>query len=87
MIEIQNYIDENFKSPQISINILTKIQIRTNILKIFPYSCPKINDIHLREYRKLVVDNYIIFYKVDTTKGQVVIHRVIYAAREYEKLL
>ncbi len=85
--QIQNYIDENFKSRQIAVNILTNIQIRMNILKVFPYSCPKINDTNLQEFRKLVIDNYIAFYKVDDTKRQVVIHRVIYAAREYGKLL
>ena len=40
-----------------------------------------------KEYRKLNVKNYIIFYWIDEKEKRVTIARVIYARRDFEKLL
>jgi len=55
----------------------------------FPY----INAVHhtakplKHEYRKLLVKNYIMFYWVDEKEKLITIARVLYAHRDYEKLL
>ena len=54
---------------------------------------PHANPVHFtvkplkQEYRKLIVDNYIIFYWIDEKEQQVTIARVLYARRDYEKML
>ena len=40
-----------------------------------------------REYRKQLVENYIMFYWIDETQKAVTIARVIYSGLDYEKLL
>lgn len=40
-----------------------------------------------REYRKLLVENYIMFYWIDELQKTVTIARIIYSGRDYEKLL
>lgn len=39
------------------------------------------------EYRKLLVDNYVMFYYVDESKKLITIARVIYAKRDLDKIL
>lgn len=53
----------------------------------FPESCPPINNEYVKDksLRKLVVNNYIAFYRVKNREVQVV--RVLYGMRNYEKLL
>lgn len=38
-------------------------------------------------YRKLIIDNYIVFYLVDEGNKQVIIMRVLYGKQKYEDLL
>ncbi|ODA39978.1 hypothetical protein DSBG_3269 [Desulfosporosinus sp. BG] len=38
-------------------------------------------------YRKLVVDNYIVFYLVNELERQVVIMRILYGAVNYQNML
>ena len=40
-----------------------------------------------REYRKLLVENFFLFYWVDEQRRLVTVARVIYARRDYGKLL
>ena len=40
-----------------------------------------------KEYRRLLVQNYLIFYCVDEVQKLITITRVIYARRDSEKLL
>jgi len=55
----------------------------------FPY----INAIHQtmkplkHEYRKLLVKNYIMFYWIDEMEKMITIVRVMYAHRDYERVL
>lgn len=89
IIEIKKYIDNEFKSPQISINILNNIYLKSNILKIFPYLYPKLNAnrIKFKNLRKFCVSNYLVFYKVNQSKNLILIYRIIYSRRNYSKLL
>ena len=53
----------------------------------FPESCPYINNEYVKDksLRKLIVNNYIAFYRVRDNEIQVV--RVLYGMRNYEVLL
>lgn len=40
-----------------------------------------------RGYRKLIIDNYLVFYLVNENEGQVVIMRILYGASKYQNIL
>ena len=58
-------------------------------LRDFPFSCNYVADEYLRVkgYRKLIVDNYIVFYLIEEEKDQVIIMRVLYGKQKFENLL
>jgi len=89
MTEIVRYISQELCNP-VAANKLTDEMIdAADRLSDFPY----INAVHQtirplkHEYRKLLVKNYAMFYWIDENKKTVTIARVLYARRDYEKLL
>jgi len=89
MIEIVRYISHELFDPNAADNLADEMIAAAKRLVDFPY----INAIHQpikplkKEYRKLIVKNYIMFYWIDDKEKQVTIARVVYARRDYEKLL
>ena len=55
----------------------------------FPYAAPAYQPIRSlkHEYRKILVQNYLMFYWVDEEKKLVTVARVVYAKRDYGRLL
>ena len=55
----------------------------------FPYATPAYPAIRplKHEYRKILVQNYLMFYWVDEEKKLVTVARVVYAKRDYGRLL
>ena len=86
---IYRYISEELFAASSAANILKKIEKGIMGLKKFPFSCNYVADEYLRNkgYRKLIVDNYIVFYLVEEEKEQVIIMRVLYGKQKYENLL
>jgi plasmid stabilization system protein ParE len=89
MIEIARYISHELCNPVAAIKLADEMIEAVDRLCDFPY----INIIHQtvkplkHEYRKLIVKNYIMFYWIDESMKLVTIARVIYARRDYKKLL
>ena len=89
MTEIARYISHELCNPAAANELTDEMIEAADRLCDFPY----INVIHQSvkplkyEYRKLLVKNYFIFYWIDENKKLVTIARVIYARRDYEKLL
>ena len=89
MTEIARYISHELCNPAAAIELTDEMIEAADRLCDFPY----INVIHQtakplkHEYRKLLVKNYIMFYRIDENKKLVTIVRVFYARRDYEKLL
>jgi len=89
MIDIAKYINEELCNPSAAKNLANEMIESAEGLTTFPYK----NAIHSiirplkREYRRLLVKNYIMFYWIDEEEKKVVIARIIYARRDYEKLL
>ncbi len=48
---------------------------------------PRYAALHARGYRILIVEKYLVFYKVDKERGTVIIHAIIDARRDYLNLL
>ncbi|HOM43876.1 MAG TPA: type II toxin-antitoxin system RelE/ParE family toxin, partial [Bacillota bacterium] len=70
-------------------NLLEKIESSIMRLKKFPYSGSLVSDEPLRKrgYRKLIIDNYIVFYLVNEMDKQAVIMRILYGAQNYQNIL
>jgi toxin ParE1/3/4 len=58
-------------------------------LQEFPFSCSLVEDDLLKDkgYRKLIIDNYIVFYIVNEEDQQVIVMRVLYGRKKYQDLI
>lgn len=89
IVDIVKYICIKLASPNAAERLAEKIIESADNLKDMPYKYPVYIPVKpLRyEYRKLIVEHYIMFYWIDEEKQIVTIARVIYSGRDYEKLL
>ena len=87
--EINRYIANNLFAPEAAENLMDKIESDIMRLKAFPYSCSFVLDETLKKrgYRKLIIDNYIVFYLVSEQERQVIIMRILYGASNYQTIL
>ncbi len=89
MAEIAQYISHDLNNPYAANNLSNEIIQRANLLTENPYANPSYIPIKplKHEYRKLLIKNYLILYWVNEYTKAVTIARVIYAKRNYERLL
>lgn len=87
--EIYGYITNNLFAPEAAGNLMDKIETNIMRLKAFPYSGTFVLDETLKKrgYRKLIVDNYMVFYLASEQECQVIIMRILYGARNYQTIL
>jgi toxin ParE1/3/4 len=87
--QIYLYITNDLFNPYAAQRLLDKIEKQMMILRSFPFSSSVVQDTFLRKkgYRKLVVDNYLVFYLIDEIEKKVRIMRVLYGAQQYERYL
>lgn len=86
---IYSYITKELFAEESAKNLIDRIEKSIMRLEEFPFSCNYVADEFLRSknYRKLIIDNYIAFYIVDEGKKYVIIMRVLYGRQKYEDLL
>ena len=89
MVDIAKYIGVKLENPEAAERLAEKMIEAAEKLTDMPYKCPVYIPVKpLRhEYRKLIVQNYIMFYWVDEDKKLITIARVVYSGRDYENLL
>ena len=87
LIGIKQYIKYNLQEPKIALKLISKIRKEINNLKNNPEIYAIIDDdiIKKLEIRKLIVDNYIVFYRIRSNNIQIV--RVMYGRRNWINLL
>ena len=87
LIGIKQYIKYNLQEPEIAEKLITKIRKEINSLKNNPEILTIIDDdlIKKLEIRKLIVDNYIVFYRIKGNDIQIV--RIMYGRRNWIDLL
>ncbi len=87
--KIYTYIKNTIQMPDTAKKQIERIKSALLKLEYYPLSCNLTTDKVLRQkgYRKLVVDNYIVFYLVYEKKQKVNIMRIIYGAQKYESIL
>lgn len=87
LIGIKQYIKYNLQEPEISRKLISKIIKEINELKNNPEKYTIIDDdiIKKLQIRKLIVDNYIVFYRIKNDNIQIV--RIMYGRRNWINLL
>ena len=89
MVEIARYISRELGNPAAAERLATELIEAGESIPSFPYANPAYIPIRplKHEYRKLLVQNYFIFYWVDEKSKVVTVARIIYARRDYDRLL
>lgn len=89
MVEIVRYISKELHNPIAADRLATSFLEAADRAAVFPYAAPSYNPIRplKHEYRKMVIQNYLMFYWVDEQDQIVTIAYVTYAKRDYEPLL
>lgn len=87
MEQIFDYIAVELCNPTAAIGQINDFEKAFENVCTFPESCPYINNEYVKDksLRKLIVNNYIAFYRIKDNEIQVV--RVLYGMRNYEPFL
>ena len=87
--DIYIYVKYSLQEPVIAKKLIDKIKKEIYKLKDNPTIYAIIRDeiIKKREIRKVKVNNYIVFYKVEDTKSLVEIVRIMYGRRNWTNIL
>lgn len=82
--EIYKYISFIISEPLIAKNQTNRIWDAINSLSLFPYSHQDrlVGRYADKGYKQLVVDNYLIVYKIDESLKQVFVVRIQYIGRD-----
>jgi plasmid stabilization system protein ParE len=86
---IVSYIAVQLVNPHAAANFLDELEKCYSYLKTNPLMYERCSDVRLQKegYRKAVIKNYVLDYKVDRTINEVIIYRFFYGAQDYGKLL
>ena len=69
--DIYIYITKNLKEPRIAEVIVKKIREKVLILNDFPFAYKLIKKTKNFEYRKFIIKNYIIIYKINLKEKEI----------------
>ena len=89
MLEIVRYISRELQNPDAVNRLAVELVKAAEGVLHFPYATPVYQPIRPsnHEYRKILVQNYLMFYWVDEEKKLVTVARVVYAKRNCGRLL
>lgn len=87
MEQIFDYISVELCNPTAAIGQINDFEKAFENVCAFPESCPYIKNEYVRDktLRKLIVNNYVAFYRIRDKEIQVV--RVLYGTCDYESIL
>ena len=86
---IVGYIVHKLKNPQAAADFLDDVEESYRRLIANPFLYALCNDPRLerRGYRKVVINNYLILYRIDEEHKTVYIVRIVYGGRNYSEML
>ena len=89
MESIFDYIAFTLHNPTAAIDHINDFERALENVCDFPNSCPLIDNEYVTDkaIRKMIVNNYIVFYRVNERQHRVEVVRVLYGMMDYEKLL
>ena len=87
LIDIKKYIKYNLQEPETAEKLISKIRTEIDELSNNPQIYAIIDDDFIKKFeiRKLIVDNYIVFYRVQNHNIQIA--RIMYGKRNWINLL
>lgn len=83
------YIRDELNNPSAAVKIVEDIIEASERLRDFPYANPVHTTIRplKNEYRKVVVNNYLLFYSVSESEKTVTIYRIVYGRRDLNSII
>jgi len=83
--DIYNYISKSLMAEKAAENLVKKIENSILQLEDMPKLGSIIEIYKLRKYtyRKLIINNYVVLYRIDEERNIVYIARVVYGGRNY----
>ena len=88
MSEIAAYIAEQLGNPTAASDLICDIRKKIKLALEHPYMYPSCEDLlHNDAYRKIVVQNYVVIYRVDEKASFLWLERVFYGRRNYPDLI
>ena len=87
--DIAAYITYELSNAQAASRFLDNVEASYRQITDNPFMYALCADTRLREkgYRKVVIKNYLVIYRVDEAKKTAYVIRIVYATRDYAKLL
>jgi len=87
--DITGYIAGELKSPQATAHFLDDVEASYRRIVDKPHIYSLCNDSRLLRmgYRKIVIKNYLILYRIDEDSTTVYVVRVVYGGRNYVEML
>ena len=77
------YLSQYYESTVTDFLVLLKE--KTSRLKDYPYSCQEYEDDP--DYRRLIVGDYLVFYKVKEDDKSIEIHRILHGSQNIQRQL
>lgn len=89
MVDIATYISEELHHPDAALSLAEKLIAAGDTLEQYPYRNGLYNPVKKMkyEYRKILVGNFGMYYRIDEDSHVVTIARVIYQRRDIDRLL
>ena len=89
IIDIKKYIKYKLQEPNIAEKLINKIRTQIDKVADNPTIYSIIDDDFIKklEIRKIIVDNYIVFYRTKVSTKTIEIVRIMYARRNWVNLL
>jgi plasmid stabilization system protein ParE len=87
--EIVRYIAIELAAPSAATAFVDKIEENYGRIQANPRICELSRDSRLRAegYRRAVIKNYIMLYKVFDDREEVIVYRFLFGGRDYAKLI
>ena len=82
---IYDYISNNLKAPNAAKRLREKVMYNVLLLEKSPMMFEKIEKMSKtkRQYRRIVINNYVILYTVDEKEKNIYISHIYYGGRNY----
>ena len=83
------YISSQLSSPMTAMNMMDTIEEALLGLSEMPQKCAAVRDDRLASmgYRKLLIKNYVAFFTIDEQSKVVNVERILYARRDWLRIL
>ena len=89
LLSIINYIADDNKDISIALNYLDKLEHSIMNLSEFPHIgvVPRYKSLRVQGFKVLIVESHLAFYKVDDTKKEVIIYRILHGKQDYKNMI